>query len=123
MSLSLLTALLLAACIAGETAYQTSFKLVASRAQPEHMIASVVAQPLLWVAIALWAAEAVAWILVLHEAPLDSAYPIMCLTYASVPLAGALLLKERLSPRQLAGAMLVLIGVLAVALSSVKNAP
>jgi undecaprenyl phosphate-alpha-L-ara4N flippase subunit ArnE len=121
MNVALLTALLLAGCIAAETAYQTCFKVIASRAHAEQLIISVAAQPLLWITIALWSVETLAWIIVLHQAPLAIAYPIMCLTYASVPLAGAILLKEKLSGRQVAGAAFIFFGVLAVTISSVQG--
>ena len=109
--------LLLAACIVAEVAYQLSFKSASDRADPRRYARSLVFQPLLWLGIALWAAEAVGWILVLQHAPLAVAYPIMTLTYAGVPLAGVFLLKEKMSRSQIAGAALVLIGVISVSMA------
>jgi drug/metabolite transporter (DMT)-like permease len=41
----------------------------------------------------------------------------MTLTYATVPLAGILLLRERMSARQMAGAALIFAGVALVGIS------
>lgn len=120
---TLLTALLLAGCVLVETAYQTGFKLAANRVQPQRMFASLIGQPLLWLVIAAWAIEAATWVIVLHRAPLVVAFPVMCLTYATVPIAGVFLLKEKLSRRQIAGVLLVFIGVLAVSFSGAQGGP
>ena len=75
-------------------------------------------QPLIGLGIALWCVESVAWVLVLRHTPLSLAYPIMTLSYAAVPLAGVLLLRERLSRRQWAGAASIFAGVVCVGLSA-----
>jgi undecaprenyl phosphate-alpha-L-ara4N flippase subunit ArnE len=112
---------LLAFCVVTEIACQLSFKGAADRAQSDSRYALALAmQPLLWAGIALWAIEVVAWVLALQRAPLAIAYPIGTLTYAGVPLAGALILKERLTRSQIAGAGLVALGVLCVALSELS---
>jgi drug/metabolite transporter (DMT)-like permease len=49
------------------------------------------------------------------------AYPIMTLSYATVPLAGVLALRERMSRRQLAGAALIFAGVVCIALSGLVS--
>ena len=108
---------LLAGCIVAEVAYQLSFKTAADRADPRRYARSIVFQPLLWFGIVLWAVEVVGWIMVLQRAPLEVAYPIMTLTYAGVPLAGVFLLKEKMSRSQMAGAALVLIGVISVSMA------
>jgi drug/metabolite transporter (DMT)-like permease len=120
-SLTLFTVVLLAGCILAETISHTAFKVVANRAQAERLFHSVVVQPLLWAAIALSVVEAGAWLIVLHHAPLAIAFPVMCLTYACVPLAGALFLNEKMARRQLAGVLLVFVGVLAVSLSGAQG--
>jgi drug/metabolite transporter (DMT)-like permease len=113
-----LTALaLLAFCILAEIGVQLSFKAAANKAEGATFVASLAAQPLLWAGIGLWAVEVMAWILVLQRTPLALAYPIMTLNFATVPLAGALVLRERLSRRQIAGAVLVGAGVACVSLS------
>jgi undecaprenyl phosphate-alpha-L-ara4N flippase subunit ArnE len=106
---------LLAFCVAAETVQQISFKRGASDGPSA---AGLALQPLIWLGVLLWVVESIAWVLVLQRAPLSLAYPIMTLSYATVPLAGVLLLKEALSPRQLAGAALIFGGVLCVGLSA-----
>jgi undecaprenyl phosphate-alpha-L-ara4N flippase subunit ArnE len=109
---------LLAFCIAAETVQQLSFKGGANRAGAAvGFIQGVLRQPLVWAGVAIWAVESVAWVLVLEKTPLSLAYPVMTLSYAAVPLAGVLVLKERVSRRQLAGAALIFLGVACVGLS------
>jgi drug/metabolite transporter (DMT)-like permease len=109
---------LLAFCILAETVQQLSFKLGADRAGgAEGFFRGVAVQPLIWLGVALWVVESIAWVLVLQKAPLSLAYPVMTLTYAAVPLAGVVLLKEKMTRRQMAGAYLILGGVICVGLS------
>ncbi len=61
------------------------------------------ARPLLWAGLALWAVELAAWVLTLQRLPLEVAFPLMALSYAAVPLAAHLFLRERLDRRQWAG--------------------
>ena len=96
---------LLVFCILAEIAYQVSFKLGAGRAGRDGgPLVGVAVQPLVWLGIVIWSVEAVVWVLVLQRAPLSLAYPVMTLNYAAVPLAGVILLRERLSRSQIAGA-------------------
>jgi drug/metabolite transporter (DMT)-like permease len=109
---------LLAFCILAETVQQISFKLGAPRgADGAAWLGAMLRHPLIWAGIALWCVESVAWVLVLQRLPLTLAYPIMTLTYATVPLAGVLLLRERISRRQIAGAGLIFAGVALVGLA------
>lgn len=109
---------LLAFCVTAETVQQLSFKLGTGRAQAEHGFArGILLQPLIWTGVALWVIESIAWVLVLQRSPLSLAYPMMTLTYASVPLAGLVLLKERMTRRQMAGAGLIFAGVVLVGIS------
>jgi multidrug transporter EmrE-like cation transporter len=117
-TLSLSIIALLAFCVCAEIARELSFKRASLGAQSNSSYAlGLAAQPLLWVGIAFWAVEVIAWILVLEHARLSLAYPVMTLTYAGVPLGGALLLRERLTRVQMAGAVLVAIGVLTISVS------
>jgi len=110
---------LLAFCVIAETIQQISFKLGSTRPTPEGggFYAGILAQPLIWLGVALWVIESIAWIQVLQRAPLSLAYPIMTLTYVGVPLAGLLLLRETMTPRQMLGGGLIAVGVACVALS------
>lgn len=111
---------LLAFCIVCETVQQLSFKVGNGRAeQAERFVRAVALQPLIWLGLALWVIESIAWVLVLQKTPLSMAYPVMTATYATVPLAGLLLLKERMTRRQTLGAVLIFAGVLLVGMSGI----
>ena len=109
---------LLAFCIAAETVQQLSFKVGSGRAEASpSFVRGVLGQPLIWIGVGLWVVESIAWVLVLQRSPLSMAFPVMTLSYATVPLAGLILLRERMTPRQMAGAGLIFFGVLLVAVS------
>jgi multidrug transporter EmrE-like cation transporter len=109
---------LLAFCIVAETAQQLSFKAGSARAEGQAgFVRGLLRQPLLWIGVALWVVESIAWVLVLQKAPISMAYPVMTLSYATVPVAGLVLLRERMTPRQAIGAALILGGVLTVAMA------
>ena len=109
---------LLGFCVAAETLQQLSFKVGAARAEAAPRFArAIVLEPLVWVGLLIWAVESIAWVHVLERAPLTMAYPVMTLTYATVPLAGLLFLKERMTRRQMAGAGLIFGGVVLVAVA------
>ena len=116
--LSLSIVALLGFCVLAEIARELSFKRASLGAQNRASYpAALATQPLLWLGIAFWAVEVVAWIVVLEHTELSIAYPIMSLTYAGVPLGGAIFLRERLTASQIAGAVLVALGVVIVSLS------
>ncbi len=109
---------LLAFCIATEIGRELSFKAASDGAAGQDAyLWSLARQPVLWLGVVFWFVEMVAWILVLERTPLSVAFPFMTLTYAGVPIAGALVLKERLSRSQIAGATLVALGVTCVGMS------
>lgn len=104
---------LLAFCVVAEVVRELCFKVAALRSEPEAdgYLLRVVRKPMTWGGIALWALEAVAWVAVLGGLPLSVAFPIATLTYAAVPVAGMLVLGERLNRGQFVGAAMVVLGV------------
>jgi drug/metabolite transporter (DMT)-like permease len=109
---------LLAFCIGAEAIQQLSFKVGADKAgQAKGFVGNVLRQPLVWLGVAIWAIESIAWVMVLQTTPLSVAYPVMTLSYAAVPLVGVLVLKEKMSARQWAGAALIFAGVVCVGAS------
>jgi drug/metabolite transporter (DMT)-like permease len=105
-------------CIAAEIGREVCFKRAAEASEASETYAAMVArQPVLWLGLAFWAVEIVAWVMVLQTTRLSLAYPLMTLTYAGMPLAGRLLLKERLGRGQMLGAGLVALGVVCVGMS------
>jgi undecaprenyl phosphate-alpha-L-ara4N flippase subunit ArnE len=115
MSLAPVTIGLLIFCVAAEIARELCFKAAANDARSAANYAIAVAQrPLLWLGLAFWIGETIALVLALETVPLSVAYPITTLPYAGIPIAGALLFRERLTSRQMAGAALIAVGVLCV---------
>ena len=111
---------LLAFCISAETVQQLSFKVGNVRAEAHaSFVRGVLLQPLIWLGLALWVIESIAWVFVLQKAPLSMAYPVMTATYATVPVAGLLLLRERMTARQALGAVLIFAGVVTVGVAGV----
>lgn len=109
---------LLAFCIIAETIQQLSFKRGADKlADAPGFLTGIALQPLIWAGVGIWFIESIAWVMVLQRAPLSLAYPVMTSSYAAVPLAGVLVLKERLSSRQVAGLLLICSGVACIIIS------
>ncbi len=109
---------LLAFCVFAETVQQVSFKSAANvDGEISGSALRFARQPLVWLGAAIWVVESIAWVQVLQRTPLSLAFPIMTLSYAAVPLAGVLLLGERLSIRQVFGAGLIFLGVVCVGFS------
>lgn len=111
-------AALLAFCVLAETVQQLCFKMGAARvADGAGPVRGALLQPLIWIGVAIWIVEVLAWIWVLRATPLSIAYPVMTLTYVGVPLGGVILLREKLTKRQVSGAALIAAGVACVALA------
>ncbi len=102
-------------CIVAETLSVLCFKCGVnkdeSNEQDKGFITMIFTTPLLWLGIALWAAELVSWIIVLEHAPLSVAFPLMSVIYCTVPLAGKWFLGEPLPSRQWLATALIAVGV------------
>ena len=117
-ALSLSAAGLLAFCVTAEVVQQTSFKAGAERAADGgRLTRGILGQPFIWLGVAIWAVEIIAWTLVLEKTPLSLAYPVMTLSYVAIPLASFVCLRERMSRRRWIGAGLVAVGGLWVGMS------
>jgi len=115
---STLTLALFALAFATLVGRELCFKLAADQTQRRGGSAGTsVGRPAFWLGIAVGAAAIVTGVLVLQHAPLAIAYPIMASTYAGVPVASALLFRERLTRSQVVGVGLVTAGVACVLLS------
>lgn len=75
------------------------------------------ARPAFWLGVLVGATAFAAWIAVLQRAPLAIAYPIVAATYAGVPIASALLFRERLTRTQMLGTGFVAAGVVCVTIA------
>ncbi len=74
----------------------------------------VFSSPLLWAGIATYVVELGLWLAVLANAPLSFVFPLASLGYVGVMLASRFVLKEMISPRRWAGALLITLGVAVV---------
>ena len=74
----------------------------------------VFSSPLLWAGIATYVVELGLWLAVLANAPLNFVFPLASLGYVGVMLASRFVLKEVISPRRWAGALLITLGVAVV---------
>jgi len=111
-------ALGLAFCVVTEITRELCFKAAANGAQDgENYALALARQPILWLGLAFWISETIALVRVLEVAPLSVAYPITTLPYAGIPVAGALVFRERLTRGQVAGAILIGLGVILVGMS------
>ncbi len=108
----MIAVILLATCIVAETLLELCYK---GAAQAGDGVVATLRHPLTWAGIGLWAIQAIAWILTLRQLPLSVAYPINCLTYVTVPFASWLVLKERITVRQMIACTLVAAGVVLIA--------
>jgi drug/metabolite transporter (DMT)-like permease len=71
----------------------------------------VFGSPLLWAGIGAYAVELGLWLAVLANAPLSFVFPLASLSYVGVLVASRIVLKETVSARRWAGALLITLGV------------
>lgn len=71
----------------------------------------VFSSPLLWAGIGAYAVELGLWLAVLANAPLSFVFPLASLSYVGVLIASRVILKEAVSARRWAGALLITLGV------------
>jgi undecaprenyl phosphate-alpha-L-ara4N flippase subunit ArnE len=108
---------ILALCISAEVGRELCFKSASDRADVKAYVFGLARQPLLWLGLALYGVEMVSWVVVLQHLALSIAYPVMTLTYAGIPIASHLVLKEKMSRNQIFGALLITLGAGVVAFS------
>ena len=97
-------------CVLAEAAREVCFKQAANHTA----LFKTMMKPMTWLGVAFWAIELVAWTLVLERVPLSIAFPLMALTYITIVLAGAWILKEPINIRHAVGACLITAGVACV---------
>jgi len=110
--MSLELALWFALSVLCDVAGQIFFKLGANQnaAQPAHARA-ILANGWITIGILIYAAEIFVWLRVLSEAPLSLAFPLASLNFLGITFASRLILKEKVGPLRIAGAVLVTFGV------------
>jgi len=117
--LSLAQVVILCGYAAGMAAGQILFKLASIRLAPEdslvERISGLFQNWLFIAALAIYLALSLLWVWILSFTPLSRAYLFVALSFAIVPVAGALLFSEPMPLRLVIGIGLILCGLLFVA--------
>lgn len=93
---------------------QLLFKMTADRSPAVGGVGDLrhlLGDPLLWLALLLYGAATLLWVILLQRVALTYAYPFAALAFVLVPLGAAAFLGERLSTGVLAGAALIVAGI------------
>jgi multidrug transporter EmrE-like cation transporter len=99
---------------------QVLFKLGATRAAPATDLdgwISLIFQPIVITALALYGAATFLWLWLLQKIPLTTAYPFAALAFVLVPFGGWLFFNESINIKYLGGVSLILAGVILTSLS------
>lgn len=109
-----------------DTVAHVLFKVTALRAAPLEASAAWLARALgeasLYGAVACYVATFFVWMTLLRRAPVGPAFAASHLDVVTVMIASTLLLNERVTPLQLAGAGLILAGIGCLSLSEARDA-
>lgn len=97
-------------CVLAEAAREVCFKHAANHTT----LLKAIMKPMTWLGIVFWGIELVAWTVVLEQVPLSIAFPLMALSYITIVLASAWILKEPVNLRRAVGACLITAGVACV---------
>lgn len=104
----------LTGCALTIVAGQMLFKLSAMRLRASEGASELVTLltfPVFWLAIAVYGAATIVWIVLLQYVPISRAYPFLALGFAVVPLLAAAFFGEALSARVLLGSGLIIAGI------------
>lgn len=93
--------------VLGMATGQILFKLASGRGG----LMEIFLSPVFWVAIVLYGAVTLLWVLLLREVDLSRAYPILAGTYVLVPVASMILLGEKLGWSYGLGVALIIAGI------------
>lgn len=99
---------------------QVLFKLGATRVAPATDLdgwISLIFQPIVITALALYGAATFLWLWLLQKIPLTTAYPFAALAFVLVPFGGWLFFNESINIKYLGGVSLILAGVILTSLS------
>ena len=102
------------ACVLVISAGQLLFKLAAGHLDPRRPLADPHGLALLGVALAVYGAATLLWVMILRQAPLSRIYPLMALSFVLTPLGAMLFLKEPISGGYWAGVALIMAGLVVI---------
>jgi len=103
--------LMVLSCVAVLSVGQILFKVVSNRISNPSGTVEVGALAIFLVAIGLYGASTVIWVLALRHMPLSHAYTFMSLGFIIVPVSAHFLFGEPFGWRQLVGAMVIIAGI------------
>ncbi len=100
-------------CVFGISSGQLLFRAGALKIKGTgfHALMNAISQPYLWLALILYALTTLLWVHILRTTPLNFAYPWMALAFGMVPLLAFFIFKEPIGINQIAGFLLIIIGV------------
>jgi multidrug transporter EmrE-like cation transporter len=104
-------------CVLAISVGQVLFKLAAARVDastPRALAASVLMNPPLLTALAVYGLATLAWVWLLRDRSLSASYPLFALSFVLVAVMGRFFLGETLSLPVLAGTSLVVAGVVVI---------
>lgn len=110
MTRSLLLALLIYPM--GVGAGQILFKMAASRMRPDVPIFLQLMDPMLIAAVVFYGLLSIAWVVIVRQLPLSTAYPFVALSFVFTPLFAFLAFNEKLNANYLFGIALICAGVI-----------
>lgn len=104
--------LMVVSCVAVLAVGQILFKSVSNRIIGPNGFTDPGTIMIFLIALALYGASTVIWVLALRNLPLSHAYPFMSLGFVIVPVAAHVVFGEALGWRQLSGAVIIAIGII-----------
>jgi drug/metabolite transporter (DMT)-like permease len=99
-----------AAMAAGQILFKRAALQITTGADGSWLV-EVARQPMMWVAVALYAGATLLWVRILTTVPLSRAYPFAALAFVLVPAASYLFFHEPITLRYALGTALIVIGV------------
>lgn len=98
-------------CVAGIACGQILFRLAAQRIDGQRLLASVLTNYWLWVALTVYGLATLLWIHVLRTAPLNRVYPLFALAFVVVPVVEHWVWQQPLRWQSWAGGLVIALGV------------
>lgn len=100
-------------CVFGISSGQLLFKAGALKIEGTgfHALMNALLLPSLWLGLFIYALTTLLWVHVLRTTALSFAYPWMALAFGMVPLMAFFIFKEPIGINQIAGFLLIIIGV------------
>ncbi len=98
-------------CVAGIAGGQILFRLAAQRIDGQRLLASVLSNHWLWVALTVYGLATLLWIHVLRTAPLNRVYPLFALAFVVVPVVEHWVWQQPLRWQSWAGGLVIALGV------------